>query len=133
MSQSQSKTLPLSGVHVVWARTVLSSQRLKKKAADEELAAKRGCAKALQTVSMRNFTFEMDGKTFVAELKRPVVKRINVAKLYTLVRAGEMALDDFLDCVTANETFVRETLGDSRTDSLQEEVKKGLDLIITEQ
>lgn len=132
MHQSQKKRLP-EGNYVAQARRVLTAQRLKAHAARDELEAKKACAKALQAVSMRKFSFHTEDKSYSVELKRPTVTRISVAKLYTLVRAGEMALDDFLDCVTANETFVRETLGDTRTDALHEEVEKGLDLIITEE
>lgn len=128
---NQSRQKPIEAAYIPQARRVVTAQFLKAKAMEEELNAKRATAKAMQSVSVRDFKFTTDQGTFRAELKRPKVDQINVQKLYTLVKDGTISLDDFLEVVTAREQLVNDLLGDTKADALREPVTKGLDLIIT--
>ena len=131
MSRAQNLRAPIEGAYIPQARRALVAHNLRLKAHDEELEAKRACAQAMSRVSVREFTLEVEGQRYKAKLKRPLAERVSVKKLYTLVREGTLSLDDFLECVTANEKFVEETLGEDRTKALKEEYRKGLDLVFS--
>lgn len=135
MNQSQARRprpLPEAS-YISLARRVLVASQLKQKAADDELQAKRECATSMHSVHMTEFDMNVEGKDYSVKLARRWVEQINVRKLYTLLANGEITLDEFLDCIEAPIKSVEETLGDDRVAFLKENVKKGLDLQITEE
>jgi hypothetical protein len=130
MNQSPTRKPP-EAAYIPQARRVVTAQMLKNRAAEEELNAKRAAATAMHSVNVREFDFTVDGEEYHAELKRPEVEVVSPQKLYVLVKEGELALDDFLECVTVNETAVAELLGENRLPGLKELRRKGLNLVIT--
>lgn len=134
MSQSQSSRRQTSlpeGSYIPLARRVLVAQQLKQKAADEEIQAKRECATQMHAVNIREFPLVVEGKQYDVKLARRTVDQINTRKLYTMLSAGEITLDEFFDCIEAPVKNVSETLKEDQVKFLQETVQKGLDLLIT--
>lgn len=130
MSQSQRKP-PLEAAYIPQARRVVTAQRLKAAAANDEHEAKLAAARSMNSVQVREFDFEAEGKRYHADLTRPSAERISPVKLYVLVKEGEISVDDFLECVSVNETLATELLGESRVKEVMEIYRKGLDLVIT--
>lgn len=130
---NQSPRQPLEADYIPLARRALVASQLKAQASDEEIAAKRSCASAMHSVNVTEFPLVVEGKRYNAKLERPWGKRINVRKLYTMVRADEISLEDFLDCITATPKAVEEILGESAVTRTIEDVKLGLNLTFSEE
>lgn len=129
---SRPKNNTIEAIYIPLARRALTASRLREKAREDEIQAKREAATAMHSVKMPTFEMDADGKKYEVRLERPWATRINVRKLYVLVQLGEFSLDDFLECISAPFDTVAAAIGDDKAEKLQETYRKGLDLIIQE-
>lgn len=132
MNQSQSRRV-VEASYIPIARRVLTAKRLRDTAAEEHIAAKRSCAVAMNSVKVQEFSVTHDDIRYNVRLARPFGRRVNVRKLYTMVKNGEIPLDDFLEHITIDEDTVKEHFGADVATLVSEDYKKGLDLIFTEE
>ena len=124
------KKPPVEADYILQARRLVTANRLKNQAARDEADAKKKCVQSMHSVDVKAFDFINGNTSYHAKLDRPDGNRINVRKLYTMVQANEVTLDEFFDCITASQKAVEETLGKAVVSRLLEDYKKGLDLII---
>ena len=148
MNQSQRKlTTPtsrqtaLEGEHISQARKWLTLRELRANIIKREAEQRRDTAKAMNAVHVTDFvvsdfasaaTKGRRSKNVRVYLDRPEATRVNVRKLYTLVQAGEISLDAFLECISTDEKAVEETFGETILTRVKETYRKGLDLIAEE-
>ena len=122
---------PIEGFYIALARRFMTASRLEKIAHADKIAAKQQTAAAMNTMKVKSFNFEHEGERFSATLKRPVIERTSVRKLYTLLLNGEILLEDFFDLVAVVEKKAHSFFEDGVLASLKETHQKNLDLVIT--
>lgn len=110
MSTKTNRRLPEAN-YIPLARKALEATLSRKQAQASEKDAKRVCAQAMHSVSVKDFAFNVENKRYRARLARPTTQHVCVQKLYTAVRNQEVTLDEFLSIVTPDDTAVLNRFG----------------------
>lgn len=120
----------VEGSYVPQARRIVVARKLLKRAKEELHDAKQTCAKAMHSVNVRDFKFEVDKKFYEARLERKTVRQVSIQKLYTMLANGELTLDTFLECVVPNDEKIKEILPSADYQFLLISKQGPLDLVI---
>jgi len=126
------KTVP---TYVAAARAFILARRAKNEAIRIESKAQKDCAKAMHEHSLKSFAFTVAteaGQTlnYEASLERLRDTRVNVNKLYGLVRNSEISLEDFLNLCSVSKGAVEDFLGEAQAQRVIDEYTKPLALVV---
>lgn len=126
--KTQPSTSRKEGPYIQFARDFVNANTAKNEASRLEKRAKQACARAMHDSSVTTFKFNVGNVPYTAALDRSEAMKVSVRHLYTMVRENEITLDEFLDCCSASQEAVSETIGPARLSRVLKTVLRPLDL-----
>lgn len=121
---------PLVPVHETHARAFIRANKTKNDAAKIERDEKQECHKAMLAANINSFELVEGNQTYDCIIASATEDKVSIEKLYAMVGAGEITLDQFVKCCSATQKAVKDELGTNVLNSVLVTNTKDADLSI---